>query len=399
MPTVQEIPSMSSLPIVPTTSRRAYRRGNGSVVSAVNALYELYNSPAGKALSAVAKNELARRFLGPTEKRAPKAQVFQAASVPAARSTVVRPRRPRIASSQGAFTVTHTERLTEVNDTTGNDNIAAYAMNPGLGNTFHWINGFAPSFSKWKFEEIVIRYRTTSATDKDGQVGLGWNPNAYDPVPSVIDDFYNLKHSTVGAVWKNFELKLPAGSKWLFTRTGSLTEGDRNNFDHGVLFLLRSGITSGRVGDLWITYRIAFKDPQQNECPGTYWSTEQNVDATHLFGASDDDIVKVGDFPASVINSNRNRLRLLSTGTFQVAMHISGTGITAFSKTTTGNATSYHSRTGIVGATGTSAYITWIVQITDLDDFSITSEDFSVTATTVTASHLYISNTDSDTIN
>lgn len=199
-------------------------------------------------------------------------------------TTVARSRDIAVPAAMNAINITPTPVLSQgkrkstvvkhrefLDNLTGNltYEVSAYALNPGLSETFPWLFNTAKNYEKYRVNKFMVEILTNSGSSASGTYGMAIDYNAADPAPNTEQTLMAFQGATNCSVWNSCRLiadKFNARSayKELFVRTGNVPEGeDLKTFDMGTLYVYTSGSANDALlGKIYVDYEIEFYTPQ-----------------------------------------------------------------------------------------------------------------------------------------
>jgi hypothetical protein len=181
--------------------------------------------------------------------------------------------------------VCHREYITDiaVPATPGDFTNLTFPINPGLTTTFPWLAQVANCFDQYTILGLVFEFRSTSSEFGAGVIAMGKVILAtdYDPTDAAqvsALQMENMQYSTTTkpsiSVLHPVECD-PAvtAQPMLYVRSGGVPSGkDPRFYDHGLFQIATQGLpaSTGTIGELWVTYKIAFFKPQLELGVGAY---------------------------------------------------------------------------------------------------------------------------------
>lgn len=177
--------------------------------------------------------------------------------------------------NQGVI-ICHREYIGDITQSTA-FTLSSYPINPGQAKTFPWLSTIAPCFDQYEILGMLFQFRSTASdfgTTSNMAMGTVIMATEYDTVDSNYAsklEMENAQYSLSGkpsqdmlhAIECDPSLTGPSGLKYV--RTGGVPSGkDIRLYDHGNFQLATTGMpaSTGIVGELWVTYKIAFYKPQ-----------------------------------------------------------------------------------------------------------------------------------------
>jgi hypothetical protein len=223
--------------------------------------------------------------------------------------------------------VKHREFIGDVN---GSEDffLSQFAVNPGLAETFPWLNEVAQNFESYHFRYLRFQYQPQAPTTAPGTVMLAIDYDAADTAPTEKIELMSLVGAVRCAVWSEIEQRSTADdlkkmAPRLYVRTTNLASNlDIKTYDVGNLFIATVGATAITVGELYVEYEVELTSPtwegQVDEAASwsSTWATGEGgtspMDLTPFNGTRN---VK-GSLPMSTLDSDK--LVFGVVGTFMV---------------------------------------------------------------------------------
>jgi hypothetical protein len=182
---------------------------------------------------------------------------------------------PMMHESGQSIIVRHKEFLGEVTSSTGFAVQASYPINPGLAQTFPWLNRLATCYQQYEIKGMIFHYVPTSgnavssSNNALGSVMLQTSYRVTDSAPTskveLLNEYWSTEVVPSETTCHPIECN-PKENPFTvhYVRSGTLPD-DENAlmYDIGVTHVCTSGQqTAGVVlGDLWVTYEIELKKP------------------------------------------------------------------------------------------------------------------------------------------
>lgn len=177
-------------------------------------------------------------------------------------------------SQAGSIRVQHREYIQDIQGSVG-FNIQSFILNPGLNDTFPWLNALAANFEQYRICGMAFCYKATCATAvASTNTALGtvimatqYNANASPFQNKQQMENYQFAQSGVpfNDICHYIECaKSQTSVSNLYVRTGSVPPNqDARLYDMGVFYLATVGMqASSTVGELWCTYDIELLKPR-----------------------------------------------------------------------------------------------------------------------------------------
>lgn len=142
-------------------------------------------------------------------------------------------------------------------------------LNPGLPESFPWLNATARNYESYRIEDFVIEYVPTVPTTTAGSISMFIDYDAADAGPATETEFKNNQGATTVPIWQKMTFRsmkeqLNKAFYSRYTRTEPLPDNlDIKTYDFGKLFIATEGATANsKVGDLYLRYDIVLLTPQ-----------------------------------------------------------------------------------------------------------------------------------------
>jgi hypothetical protein len=269
----------------------------------------------------------------------PKGKNSVVVSVPAAKSRVTRTSgRPSTrVNSRGEHVVVYREYLGDL-DSTATFQLGSYSVNPGNPNLFPWLATQARGFECYTFDHLAFELVTDQPSTVGGTTFMAFDPDYNDTAPTSKTQLYTYENSTTSPIWQSAKMALTKDQlkvkPWLFTTNGSSvpSNGDPVNYHAGVFYLgAMTTVAIASVAEIWVSYVVRFKVPQQVFAPGTYGqsSISTGVSAAIPLGTSGYGSVMANDNTngnlANFIKVNGTSLRCVKAFKGELAVTVHGT--------------------------------------------------------------------------
>lgn len=252
--------------------------------------------------------------------------------------------------------------------------VSAYALNPGLSETFPWLFNTAKNYEKYRVKKFIVELLTNSGSSASGTYGLAIDYNAADPAPNTEQQLMAFQGATNSSVWNSCILrsdKFNIGSayKELFVRTGNVPAGeDLKTFDFGTLYAYTTGSANDALlGKIYVDYEIEFFTPQLGVFNDSFAESLQVTANAPLraapFGTSGQ--VKTGGLDIIFLDGDSYSS---PPGSYLVAFEVDGTAMAAnmpivtFSPASTGQVVG-GSSIGLQGTTGGVGFL--VIEVFD----------------------------------
>lgn len=170
--------------------------------------------------------------------------------------------------------ICHREYIGDITQTTG-FTLTSYPINPGLPQTFPWLANIAPNFDQYQILGMVFHYKSTASdfgTTTNMAMGTCILATDYDSADTNYAskiEMENAQYSTSGKPSIDIIHAIECDPAITFApikyvRTGGVaTNKDIRLYDQGNFQIATTGMpaNSGAIGELWVTYKIAFFKP------------------------------------------------------------------------------------------------------------------------------------------
>jgi len=165
-----------------------------------------------------------------------------------------------------------------------------FVIQPGDVGTFPWLSQIAAQFEQYEILGMIFQYRSTASdfgTTTNMAMGSVIMATEYDTVDNAYSSKLEMENSQYAMSGKPSHDIIhpiecdpgvvgPMGLKYV--RTGPVPSGKDNRlYDHGNFQIATTGMpaATGTIGELWVTYKIAFYKPQfnvGNSIRSDYWT-------------------------------------------------------------------------------------------------------------------------------
>lgn len=189
-------------------------------------------------------------------------------TAPVAVGTRIQRTAPRMVSTPKGVVVTHREYISDIVSLNANFNTFSIPINPGLETSFPWLSGIARRFEQYRFKRICFEIETCASTATIGSIGLAFDPDCKDALPTTKAGFLSEDRSVRGPPWQSLSLpyesaRYPHLSLTRYIRSSTLPNVDLHLYDVGnmiyYLHSLPAAVTI--VGELFISYEIELITP------------------------------------------------------------------------------------------------------------------------------------------
>jgi len=288
--------------------------------------------------------------------------------------------------------ITHRERIGTILGSTSFTVQQSYAVNPGQSATFPWLSGIANRFESYSFDSLSFEFKTKTATTATGDVILTVDYDASDAAPTDSIQAEAYDETTSGAPWQNVTHICKRGNlqkmKMNFVRGDSQPSStDIKMYDIGNLFVCTENQASAAlVGYLYVSYTVRFFTPQLRSndigVVGGLVTGATSMTAANPFGTG----ASVDSYSRGIQVNGASRFTFVNPGTYTMTFNLTGTVISAMSKSNGSGLYSSVVQSIIVNSGQTAC--SYVLSI-------LTSEasayiDITATATTITGANCWI---------
>jgi len=178
-----------------------------------------------------------------------------------------------------AVLIKHREYIADVvvPATPGTFTNTTYVLNPGDPATFPWLSNIASSFDSYMFLGMIFEFKSMSSDVGSltniglGSVIMATDYDAHDPPAQSKIEMENMQYACSSKPSETFCHIIECDPSvnvqpHLYVRTGVIgASEDARFYDHGNFQIATQGMpdnASGTLGELWVTYQIAFFKPQ-----------------------------------------------------------------------------------------------------------------------------------------
>lgn len=178
------------------------------------------------------------------------------------------------AGQAGSIRVQHREYIQDIQGSTGFQ-IQSFVLNPGLNDTFPWLDAVAANFEQYCIRGMAFVYKATCATAVAstntalGTVIMATQYNANAAPFQNKQQMENYQFAQSGVPFNDIThyiecAKSQTSVSNLYVRTGSVPSGqDARLYDMGVFYLATTGMqAASTIGELWVTYDIELLKPR-----------------------------------------------------------------------------------------------------------------------------------------
>lgn len=186
-------------------------------------------------------------------------------SAPIATGKIRQMSRPSF-GNKSKFVVSQKEFITDLNGSVA-FTVNSFSINPGLNNTFPWLQQFGPNFEQYRFKNLEFCFESEQASSSIGSIMMAVDYDAADLAPASKQQLMTYDGATRGQPWTSFTYKTdPVARKAYlkrYIRTGTLSANlDIKTYDVGTLFVATQGQADASViGELYVKYDVEFFTP------------------------------------------------------------------------------------------------------------------------------------------
>lgn len=157
--------------------------------------------------------------------------------------------------------------------------IKAFALNPGLADTFPWLSGIAKNYEEYDFHSLCFYFRSTTSDTSAVSPALGSIIMAtqYNSLEDGFQDKREMENAPrvvsnkISMDLKHSPLVNKGVLKTQYIRTANVPLGDVRFDDVGKTYIASSGLPIGgtfvagqQMGELWVKYDVTLKKPIWN---------------------------------------------------------------------------------------------------------------------------------------
>lgn len=307
-----------------------------------------------------------------------------------------RPYKPPVIkrNKPGSCTMAHEEFLFDVTGTIAFTVANKIEVNPGLFASFPWLAAEAQGWERFRFKRLSYRLVTSTGSTTPGTIILAPDYDAADIQPSTQQIALAYEDRLVAAPWELSRVmnlpvaRLNAAYKQYYCRSGPVAANqDVKTYDPLNIYVCTVGGTAVSWGKLFVSYEVEFFSPQIPSA-GFRPSGGQITGGGAITGAN-----PLGSVPvAKVLNSGftvgaTSIISFLALGDYTISLSVAGTVITAFPAVVAGAGATIVFSASSFPTAATSGTAFYVVRISSLAAATVA---LSVTATTITASLLYL---------
>lgn len=250
------------------------------------------------------------------------------------------------------------------------------ALNPGMINSFPWLNEIASRFENYKFKKLNVRFLTERPTTESGYVAIVPDYDPHDLQPVSKTAAFQYQGVAKCAPWENMtqvnaKPNLHKVGKEFFVRQGILPGAtDIALYDTGNIFICVGG-NSGAVtlGEIWIDYEVELYTPQLDSSYGTsrsgYIDGQTLMTGLQPLGVSP--LIKFSRDQLCTYNDTTGYLTFLSDYQGLGIFSVVGTGLSGF--TGSGSSGIHTAVANVFNTGGTTGVAVWRLDMKKGDTF------------------------------
>lgn len=177
---------------------------------------------------------------------------------------------PKFTTGRNTSIISHREYLRDITGTTP-FTVQAFALNPGVSNTFPWLANIAQGYQEYRFLGCIFEFRSLITdfvtSGSPGVVVLSTNYNADAPLFDTKQEMENAEYSVAVKPTVNLIHGIECDSRQTilpskYVRSGVLPLGqDYKNYDLGNFQIATQGNPNQLLGELWVSYVVEFAKP------------------------------------------------------------------------------------------------------------------------------------------
>lgn len=237
---------------------------------------------------------------------------------------------PSVQTRNGVTTIAHRAYLAPITNTLAYT-VGAFAVNPGLSQTFPWLHRVARRYEEYRFKKLRFEFRSVAATSTAGVVMLSFDYDAADAAPTSKQSQAQTVPSVECNAWAGIDLSVPVGSiPWKYVRAGILGSNlDVKTYDAGQLFISTIYGPGSVAGELYVEYEVELRKPTEGPVGGCQLGFLP-PSITSPFSVPNP-LTTIGVSPLRV--RTNTSLEFISSGEWLIYFWYTGSGITANTST------------------------------------------------------------------
>jgi hypothetical protein len=183
---------------------------------------------------------------------------------------------PRISNGgkggPGSLIYSHQEMIANVQSSSGFQ-ISSYQINPGLPQSFPWLNGMGGMFQRWRLRGMIVIFKSLvnayGGADVNGPVLLSTRYDTNTPAPVSIEEAANSEFAVMGNPMKDIWMAIECDPKSVMFNNLKIREtgvpaGDTQQaYDHCIVDVMNSGQADASItiGQIWVSYEVELDLP------------------------------------------------------------------------------------------------------------------------------------------
>jgi hypothetical protein len=201
-------------------------------------------------------------------------------SAPVTQSRVIgRAGPPKTRLTKRGMIVTHQELVNTLTSSANAFNASSLVINPGKAYVFPWLSTIATNYDKYRMLSMSVTLNPHLPTTTAGKMGIAFDPDSSDDVPSNRSEFFAMVRHVEGPVWQAISMAFPLDRSEKFVNTHSIL--DNKLVDCGQITLFTDLLTSAvAVCDVIVEYSVELIDPQ----PALFSTAEYDLDGLTFAG-------------------------------------------------------------------------------------------------------------------
>jgi hypothetical protein len=127
-----------------------------------------------------------------------------------------------------------------------------------------FLDSFSALFERYTVSNLVVHYRTSVGTAKDGSIVVGCDWDINQTAQTTFADVSVLNPNRRVAVWQDFDLPIPSHKLMTrkYYRTAKTADPASEENTCLVLYWSVRGSAATTYGDLWVSYDVLFEGPR-----------------------------------------------------------------------------------------------------------------------------------------
>nr|UUV42654.1 MAG: coat protein [Tuatara cloaca-associated tombusvirus-1] len=127
-----------------------------------------------------------------------------------------------------------------------------------------WLKGVAPSYQRWKLNNVKIWYEPRVSTSTNGTVAMAFQKDFQDGIPKTFQSLILSAGSTRSAIWDTCRIQVPPGQAKEYcslSNFNALSPTDKNDRSLGRLFVWQDSDTDLKGGHVYMSYTPVLSGP------------------------------------------------------------------------------------------------------------------------------------------